>query len=194
MIRGAQPSTGTLLAIQPVTTFASLIWAGTCVESSLRSGNFLALSTFAKQATASGSSHSGSSSSTTNNNSSNNNNPRRRDPPWTAVAYVDSSAAPVHMVAQPGPNQVVYTPTPSAPPIPQITTTARPVYLIAPVRQGQHQGQRRPYHHQRRFTQLVELLSAIFPKVTSLLMLPEVCPPPNPFPRWYKTDQFCNFH
>ena len=163
------------------------------MESSLWSGNFPALSAFAKQATSSSSSLGGSSSNTNNNSGSNNNNSKRRDPPRTAVAYVDSPAAPIHMVAQPDPNQVVYTPAPSAPQTPQIITTARLVYPATQVRQRQHQGQKRP-HHQRRFTQLVEPLSAIFPKVASLLTLPEVHPPPNPLPRWYRMDQFCNFH
>ena len=143
IIRGAQPSTGALLAIQAVTSFASLIRVGTRMESTLRSGNFPVLSVFAKQATSP--SNGGSSSNTNNNGGGNNNNPRRRDPPRLAVAYVDSPAAPVHMVALPGTNQVVYAPTPSAPHTPQITTTTRPVYSAPPVRQGQHQGQRWPH-------------------------------------------------
>ena len=93
------------------------------MESSLRSGNFLALVVFAKQAASPSSGH-GDSSNNNNTGGGNNNNPRRRDPPRTTVVYVDSPAAPVHMVAPPAPNQVVYTPTPSAPHTPHITTTA----------------------------------------------------------------------
>ena len=88
MIRGAQPTTGALLSIQPVTTFAALIRAGTRVESSLRSGNFPALSAFTKQATV-------SSSSTSNNSSGSTSScPKKKDSPKAAVAYVDPSPTP----------------------------------------------------------------------------------------------------
>ena len=40
----------------------------------------------------------------------------------------------------------------------------------------------------------MEPLSAVLPKVASLLMLHGVRPSPNPVPRWYRTDQFCDFH
>ena len=88
----------------------------------------------------------------------------------------------VNVVAQLGPNQIVYTPTPRTPPTPQITTTAQPIYPVTLVQQGQRQGQRRPRRTERDFTPLVEPLSAIFPMVASLLKLPKVSPPPNPFP------------
>ena len=187
------PSTEALPSIQPVTSFASFIRVGAHVESSLRSDNFPALSTFAKQAT-SPNNNNNSSSNSNNNNSNNNSLPRRRDPPGTAIAYIASPAAPVHVVAQPGPNQVVYAPTPRAPPTPQITTTARPVYPTALVRQGQRQGQKRPYTNQRHITPPVEPLSVIFPKVTSLLRLPKIRPPSNPLLVWYHANLFCNYH
>ena len=67
MIGGAQLATGALLSIQPVTTFTALIRASTCVESLLRSGNFPALSAFAKQATASSNSNNSSGNTSSNN-------------------------------------------------------------------------------------------------------------------------------
>ena len=45
--RGAQPVTEALLSIQSITSLASLIRVGARVESSLRSGNFPALSAIA---------------------------------------------------------------------------------------------------------------------------------------------------
>ena len=46
--RRAQLAIGGLLSIQPVINFTSLNWAGTRVERSLRSGNFPALTKYAK--------------------------------------------------------------------------------------------------------------------------------------------------
>ena len=88
VIGGAQPSTGALLSIQPITTFTALIRAGTCVESSLWSGNFPTLSAFAKQTTASSNS-SNSSNPSTNSSGSSSSCPRKKDLPKTTVAYVD---------------------------------------------------------------------------------------------------------
>ena len=175
IIRGAQPDTGALLSIQPITTFSSLICASAHVEGSLCSGSFPALSAFAKQAT----SPNHSSGSSSNNNSSNN-NPRRRDPSKPAVAYVRSPATLINMVAQLGPSQVAYAPTPRTHTL-QITPTAQLVYPAPPIRQGRP-GQRRPQHSVRNFTLLVEPLSSVFPKGASLLRLPEVRPPPSPLP------------
>ena len=50
IIKGAQSATGTLLCIQPVTSYASLIRAGACVESSLQRANFPTLFALARQA------------------------------------------------------------------------------------------------------------------------------------------------
>ena len=114
VIGGAQPTTRALLSIQPITTFAALIRAGTRVESSLRSGNFPAFSVFAKQATVSSTS---TSSSTSNNSSSSTNScPKKKDSPKTGVAYADPPLVPVLLSVRPPPNQVVYAPTPRAPP------------------------------------------------------------------------------
>ena len=141
VIGGTQPSTGALLSIQPVTTFAALIRAGTCVESSLQSGNFPALYAFAKQATVSNNSSSSSTTTTSNNSSgSSSSRPRKMDSPKTAVTYIDSSPTLVLLSVRPLPNQVVYAPAPRAPPTPQITTTAQSVYPTISVREGQHQG------------------------------------------------------
>ena len=83
IIKGAQPTTGALLCLQSITSFASLIPAGARVESSLRSGNFPTLSAFANQATAS-------------NNSSNkgNNDSNARYHKKPTVACIDSPAEP----------------------------------------------------------------------------------------------------
>ena len=47
IIKEMQAVTGALLCIQPITSYASLIRAGACVESLLRSGNFPMLSALA---------------------------------------------------------------------------------------------------------------------------------------------------
>ena len=133
MIEGAQPATGALLSIQPVTTFIALIRAGTRVESSLRSGNFSALSAFAKQAATSSSTSSNTSSNSSGTTSS---RPKKKDSSKPTVAYVDPSLVPVQLAVRPPPNQVVYAPAPRAPPTPQITTTTQLVYPAAPVRQA----------------------------------------------------------
>ena len=113
VIGGAQPATGALLNIQPVTTFAALIRAGTRVESSLRSGIFPALSAFAKQATV-------SSSSTSNNSNGSTSRRHKKDSPKAAVVYVDPLPVPTPILlsVRPSPNQVVYAPAPKAPPTP----------------------------------------------------------------------------
>ena len=40
----------------------------------------------------------------------------------------------------------------------------------------------------------MEPLNAVLPKVMSYLRFPEVRPPPNPLPPWYKANLFCDFH
>ena len=97
LIRGAQPSIGGLLSIQPITTFASLIRAGARVESSLRSGCYLALIAFAGQDTAPGNNNHNHSNSN-NNNGNNSNHSRRRDHPKPAVAFIGSPAALFNVV------------------------------------------------------------------------------------------------
>ena len=63
IVKGALLATATLLYIQHITSFASLIRAGAHVESSLQSGHFPALSALARQA-----------NSTNNHRSSNSSN------------------------------------------------------------------------------------------------------------------------
>ena len=167
IIRGAQPDIGGLLSIQPITTFSSLIRVDARVEGSLRSGSFPTLSAFAK-------SNNGSSS-----NNSGNNNPRRGDPSKPSIAYVQSHATPINMVAQLGLSKVIYAPTRRTHTT-QDTTTIRPVHHVAPTRQGRQLGERRPYRKESEFTPLPEPLNAVFPKVASLLEFLEIRPPPDP--------------
>ena len=87
--------TGALLSIPSITSFASLTRAGTRMESSLQSGNFLALSSFAKQAIVSSSSNS--------NNSSDVSYYKK-----LFVACIDSLAEPAHAGSQPGSTQLAF--------------------------------------------------------------------------------------
>ena len=47
--------------------------------------------------------------------------------------------------------------------------------------------------NERNFTPLVEPLSAILPRVASLLKFPEVRPPLNPISGWYKVNLYYNY-
>ena len=88
IIKGVQPATGTLLSIQPVTSYTSLIRAGVRVENSLRSGNFPTLSALARQA---------NNSSSSNRRSSNNNSDST--PSYSeqhAIAYIKSPVEPTN--------------------------------------------------------------------------------------------------
>ena len=109
-----------------------------------------------------------------------------------SIAYVQSHAMPINMVAKLGPSQVIYAPTPRTHTL-QITPAAQPVYPAPPIWQGRP-GQGRPQRPQRNYTPLVEPLSAVFSKVMSLLRLPKVRPPPSPLPHWYHTNLYCSFH
>ena len=88
LIRGAQPSIGGLLSIQPIITFASLIRAGARMESSLRSSRYPSLSALARQDTAPSNSNSHRNYTSGSNNNRSNNHPRRRDTPKPAIAFI----------------------------------------------------------------------------------------------------------
>ena len=117
---------GGLLSIQPITSFASLIRVGALVERLLQSGNFPALTEFAKQAAAS----SGNNSS--NNNKGNNNSDARYHKKAT-IACLDSPVELPPTENQPGSPQFA-----SAPSFPHTTHTAtiEPGHHVALARQG----------------------------------------------------------
>ena len=94
IIKGAQPVTGALLSIQPITSYASLIRVGARVESSLRSGHFPALSAMARQAN-------NPSSSNSRRCSNNNNDSATGYSQQHAIAYVDSPSEPAYPESQP---------------------------------------------------------------------------------------------
>ena len=131
IVKGALPVIGTLLCIQHITSHALLIRAGVCVESSLRSGHFPALSALARQA----------NTSSNRRNSNNNNSPTpdcseqlteaRTDSP-EELAYAESQLGP--FLLEHAPN---YAPT-------EHTVTVEPMHHVAPTRQGLHPEQRRP--------------------------------------------------
>ena len=124
IIKGAQPATEALLCMQPISSFASLIQADTRVESSLQDGNFPALSTFAKQATASNSN---------NNYGNSSSDVSYYKKPF--VTYIDSLIEPALTESQPCPAQLAS--APSMPHTTQTTATIEPVHHVAPTRQGQ---------------------------------------------------------
>ena len=120
IIKGVQPTIGGLLSIQSITSFASLIRVGACVESSLRSGNFPKLVVIDGQI--------------------NNFNSNRRDgtcnrdsaPDYSeqhAAVYVESPEEPAYAVSQPDPFSLVHAPNyaPTA-----HTATVEPVHHVAP--------------------------------------------------------------
>ena len=131
IIKGAQPTTGALLSIQLVTSFASLIRAGARVESSLRSGNFPALSAMARQA---------NNPSNSNHRSSNNNNDSATGYfEQHAVVYVDSPPKPAYAESQ-----LESTPLDYAHDLAHTTHTAtiELVHHVVLARQGLQPGQR----------------------------------------------------
>ena len=132
IIKGAQPATRALLCIQPVTSFASLIRDGAHVESSLRSGNFPALSALARQA-----------NNTSNNNNRRSNNDNSDPAPGYSkqhtITYVDSPSELANAATQSDSSQLDY--APSSAHIAH-TATIEPVHQVVPARQGLQLGQR----------------------------------------------------
>ena len=152
IIKGAQPATRALLSIQPVTSYASLIRAGTRVEGPLQGGHFPTLSAMARQAN--------NPSSSNRRSSSNNNDSATSYSQQHAIAYVDSPSKPAYVESQPDStsldyaHDLVHT---------AHTATVEPVHHIAPARQGLQPRQRRPCRAECDYTPLAEPLSVIFP-------------------------------
>ena len=89
ILKGTLLVTGSLLCIQHITSFASLVRAGTCVESSLQSEHFPALSALASWANTSDRS-----------NRNNNNNPATGYFEQNADTYVDSPIEPANAASK----------------------------------------------------------------------------------------------
>ena len=180
IIKGVLPATGTLLCIQHITSFASLVRASARVESLMRSEHFPALFALARQA------------NTSNRRSSNNSNNSSPDcSEQLTEAYADPPEEPAYAESQPDPFPLEHAPNyaPAA-----HTATVEPVHHVAPARQGLQLGQRRPRPAECDYTPLPEPLSVIFPQVESLLRLLAVHPSPNLPPWWHDTYQFYSFH
>ena len=128
IIKGAQPATGALLCIQPVTSYASLIRDGASVESSLRSGNFPTLSALARQANAFNNSN--------RRGSKNNSDSAPSYSEQHAIAYIESPVEPANAASQPDSTLLDYAHNPAH------TATVEPVHHVAPARQGLQSGQR----------------------------------------------------
>ena len=110
---------GGLLSIQPITSFASLIQASAHVERLLQSGNFPALTEYAKQATAANNS---------NNKGNNDSDARYHKKP--TVACINSPAELPPDENQLGSSQ--FASVLSSPHTTQGTTTVEPVHHVAP--------------------------------------------------------------
>ena len=147
------------------------------MEKSLWSGDFPTLTEYVKQATA---------SSSSNNKGNNNSDARYHKKP--TVACIDPPAELSLAENQPGSPQFA-----SAPSFPH-TATVEPVHHVTPAWQERQPRERRRRRKESEFTPLLEPLNAVFLKVASLLELPEIRPPPDPLPQWYKASMFCKFH
>ena len=100
IVMRAQPATRALLAIQPVTSLASLIRSTVRMESSLRSGNFPTLAALAGQI------NNNSSSNRCGSNKNNNSAPSYSE--QHAVASVDSPSELAYAASQPDSSQLDY--------------------------------------------------------------------------------------
>ena len=152
IVKGAQPAIGALLAIQPVTSLASLIRSGACVESSLRSGNFPTLAALAEQI------NNNSSNNRRGSNKNNNSAPNYSE--QHAVAYVNSPSEPAYAASQLDSSQLDHAHSLAHT---AHTATIEPEHHVAQARQGFQLGRRRPRRAECDYTPLAEPLSVIFP-------------------------------
>ena len=129
IVKGVLPATGTLLCIQHITSFASLIRAGARVESSLQSGHFPALFALARQADSTSNRH----------NSDSSNNSASDCSEQHAAASVDPPKVPAFAKSQPDPFSLV--PAPIFAPTAH-TVTVEPVHHVTPAQQGRQPRQR----------------------------------------------------
>ena len=88
----------------------------------------------------------------------------------------------------------VATPSPALPFPTPVVPPSFPVPLASPTPSKPRQKAKRARRQPPDFTPFGQSLSSLFPGVAHLLTLPEVCPPLDPLPAWFRPLLFCMFH
>ena len=88
----------------------------------------------------------------------------------------------------------VATPSPALPFLAPVMPPSFPVPLAPPTPSKPWQKAKRARRQPPDFTPFGQSLSSLFPGVAHLLTPPEVRPPPNPLPAWFRPHLFCMFH
>ena len=89
---------------------------------------------------------------------------------------------------------IVATPSPALPFPAPVVPPSCPVPLVLPASREPRQKVKRAPRSAPDFAPLGHSLSFLFPRVAHLLTLPEVRPPPDPRPQWFRLHLFCRFH